>query len=110
MSPLQTIAIAVPILCGTVIPALVDLLTKSHAPQLLKAGIAAGLSGLAGSLSVVAFTPGESWGAYVLAIAAAFVTAIAAHSTGYSTPIQAATAGVGIGSPAPADPLEEKEP
>jgi hypothetical protein len=107
----QLAALAVSILCGTVIPAVVDLLTKSHAPKLLKAGLALALSAAAGALSTVTWTNGQPWTAYVIAIAAAFVTTIATHSTGYTSELQTRTANLGVGPAAPpADPLAPAGP
>jgi hypothetical protein len=106
MTSAQTLAYAVAVLCGAVIPAVVDLVTKSKAPKLLKGAAALVLAGAAGSLSTVAWTPGESWTHYTLAVAVAFVVAIAAHSTGYTDNLEAKTAELGIGpATKPADPL-----
>jgi hypothetical protein len=89
-----------------VIPAVVELVTKSKAPKLLKGGVALTLAGAAGALTTVAWTPGESWTHYTVAIAVAFVTAIAAHSTGYTDNLETKTAELGIGpATKPADPL-----
>lgn len=110
MTNTQLLAAAIPVLCGTVIPAVVELVTKSRAPHLLKAFVALVFSAIAGALSVVVFAPGESWSAYVLAIAAAFVTTIATHASGYTAGLQDKTAELGIGpsSSTPADPLAGK--
>lgn len=92
--------LAVSALCGTVIPMVVDLVTHSRAPSGVKRLLAAGLSALAGALTTVAYTSGERWQDYVLAITIAWVTAIAVHTTGISDPIQRATANIGVGKPA----------
>lgn len=107
----QLLAYTVATLCGVVIPAVVDVITKSHARDGVKAFLAAALSALAGADSTVTFTAGERWQVYVLAIVAAFVTTMTTHATGYSRPLQRATAGFGLGpaNPAPADPLSSTD-
>lgn len=106
----MTVTLAVSALCGVIIPALVDLTTKTHAPRWLKAGVALTLAGVAGAISTVTFTAGERWTSYVLAVAAAFVTTMSAHLTGYSNPIQRATARYGLGRAGSAIPLPAAPP
>src|SRR3954466_760139 len=98
----QLSAIAVAALCGIVIPFLVDLVTKSHAPRGLKAATAAALAAGAGVLSTSNLAAGFHWPTLVIATAAAFVTTMATHSTGASNIVQRATANVGIGGARPA--------
>lgn len=92
-----TLALAVSFFCGLVIPAVVDLVTKSHLSNSVKAFLAAALAALAGALSTVTWAPRQRWQDYTLAVAVAFVTTFTAHSTGYSRPIQRGTSKVGIG-------------
>lgn len=99
MNSHTVLALAVSFLCGLVIPAVVDVVTKSHASSRLKALIAACLSALAGSLTMVTWAPNQRWQDYAMAVATAFVTTFSAHSTGYSNGIQRRTAHIGIGGP-----------
>jgi hypothetical protein len=92
-----TLALAVSFLCGLAIPAVVDLVTKSHLSNRVKAAIGAALSALAGALTMVTWAPNQRWQDYALAVAVAFVTTFSAHTTGYSTPNQRKTRKVGLG-------------
>ena len=105
------LALAVAALTGWLIPAAVDLATKSRLPSGVKALLAFVLATLDGVLTTTAFMPGSSWHAYLITVAFAFVNAMAAHTTGYSNPIQRATAGFGLGpTKTPAgDPLNATE-
>jgi threonine/homoserine efflux transporter RhtA len=94
------VPLVVSALCGTVIPFVVDLVTKSHAPTVLKGGIAAILSALAGALTTVALSPNETWPEYGMAIFMAFVATISVHSTGVTDGVQRKTARKGIGGKA----------
>lgn len=91
------LTLAVPVLCGAIIPALVDLITKSACPRWAKSIICFALSALAGALSTVTFTAGQTWQDYVLAVFAAWVTAIASHYAGSSALVQKYTGRFGIG-------------
>lgn len=91
------IAEAASVVAGVVIPYLVALATKLHAPALVKDGLALALSALAGAINATVFMTGERWQDYVLAIGTAWVTALATHVT---TPVRvtaARTAAVGVG-------------
>lgn len=106
MTHAQFVALAVSWLAATGIPAVVDLTTKSHLSHRIKAGVALVLACLDGALATSQISAGESWATYALAILGAFIVALGTHLTGYSDPIQARTAAVGIGpSSPPADPL-----
>src|SRR4051794_3579136 len=103
----QLYAIGISAAAGWLIPGVVDLVTKSHLADGAKAFLAAVLSALAGALATVTITPATHWQTVLVAIAAAFANTMAAHQTGYSRPVQHATAGFGVGpaNPTPADPL-----
>ena len=103
----QLYAIAVAGLAGLVIPAVVDLITKSHLADGAKALIATVLSAAAGALATVTITPGVHWQTVALSMVSSFVAAMGAHQTGYSRLIQNATAGFGVG---PADPPADAPP
>lgn len=93
------LTLAVAALCGWVIPALTDLVTRADAPTRLKTLLASALAGLAGAMSTVVFTPHEHWQTYVFAIAVAFVNTQSAHRTlkGLGDPVQRGTSNVGVG-------------
>lgn len=100
----QLYAVAVSALAGLVIPAVVDLVTKSHLADGAKALLATILSAVAGALATVTITPGVHWQTVALSMVSAFVAAMGAHQTGYSRPIENATKDIGIGpSQPPAD-------
>lgn len=97
--PLVDISTVVAIISGTVIPFIVDLVTKSRASKAVKSTVAAVLAVLAGVLPSVAFDPSSGWKAYIFNIVLAFLTAMGVHRTGISDPVQEATADTGIGQP-----------
>src|SRR4051812_34431531 len=97
----QLCAIAVAGIAGLLIPAVVDLVTKSHLADGAKALLATVLSALAGALATVTITPTVHWQTVALSIVSSFVAAMGAHQTGYSRPLQKATADFGIGASAP---------
>lgn len=91
--------LAVSALCGWVIPPLVDLVTKAHAPTALKTLLATLLAGLAGALNTVIWAPRERWQDYLFAIAVAVVNTQSAHRilVGLGDPVQKKFGRVGIG-------------
>src|SRR5436190_16320787 len=91
------LALAVSFLCGLAIPAVVDIVTKSRLSSRVKALLAAALAALAGTLTTVTWAPDQRWQDYALAVAVALMSTFTAHATGYTAPIQRATADVGIG-------------
>lgn len=97
MTPSFVISLAIPVLCGSVIPSLTDLILKSGAPRWAKSSTCFALSALAGALSTVSFGQGERWQDYVLSVFAAWATAIASHYAGTSVLVQRVTARFGLG-------------
>lgn len=91
------LTLAVPVLCGAIIPSATDVICKSAAPRWLKSSVCFALSTLAGALSTVSFGQGERWQDYILAVFAAWATAIASHYAGTSVLVQRATARFGLG-------------
>lgn len=107
----QLYAIAVAAVAGLAIPAVVDVVTKSHLASGVKALFATVLSASAGALATVTITPGVHWQTVAVSMVSAFVAAMSAHRTGYSDVVQRVTAGFGVGpaNPAPADPLRSTQ-
>lgn len=104
MTTHQLLAAAVALLCGLIIPAVVDLVTTSALNPRVKAALAAVLAALAGALSADTWAPGQPWGSWVLAVVLSFATAMASHYAGWTDPIQAATPNVGVGPKTPTVP------
>lgn len=106
----MVVAWLVTLAVGSLIPALTDLITKASAPKWFKVFIVGVLSALAAVIPTVTFVHGERWTDYLLQIALAFMASQTAHRTGYSQPIQDATADIGIGPSTPAAPVTANDP
>jgi hypothetical protein len=71
---------ALSVVAGVVVPLLVGLLTKLHAPSGIKAVLNAGLSAVAGTLTATAANSGAfSWREIVTAIGMTWITSVATH-------------------------------
>lgn len=90
------LASTVAVLCGVVVPFIVDIVTKSSAPRWLKSGLATVLAALAGALTTVTWGDSSNWHSYVLNVFIAFATALTVHRTGVTDPVQRATATMGV--------------
>lgn len=105
-------AFAVSAAVAWVIPALVDLVVKAHAPTSLKTAIATTLSALAGILPTVTLAPHEGWAGYVVAVGIALANTQAAHRVlkGVGDPVQKATGERGLGSAPKPKPRKRATP
>lgn len=97
---MTTYLIALPGLLGILVALLTEVLTKAYAPAGLKSAVAGVLAILAGVIPTVTYDPRAPWTVYVIAVGAAWLTALGTHYTGVTQGLQTATAGVGLG-PAP---------
>jgi hypothetical protein len=82
-----------------------SLLTKLHASQAIKGVVTTALALLTGCLTTVAWAPHAPWTQWAIAVLYAWGAQVAAHYTGWTNPIAAATRNLGLGTNRGADGL-----
>lgn len=95
------------ILGGIVIPLLVGVLTKEHAPQWVKSVGLAGLAAVSGAAATAAVGTGTiNWQSYLVNIAETWITAVATYyglwkPTGVAPQVASMTKRFGVSGPKP---------
>lgn len=100
------------VLGGTLIPLLVGLLTKDHAPRAVKSVGLAGLAAVAGAASTAVAGGGNIvWQDYAVSITVTWVSAVATYyglwePTGVAPKVQQVTGRFGVGPKHRTEPVE----